>query len=112
MRSADPLLLNSRIAPPTAFATPAGLGRIDENEPPSGRDSKLVVPVGECYCWCLHLLIPCCGLSDRNTGSTCGRIRMCAQDHAGKRAHQADALDLPNPRSASTTCTPRSEAHV
>jgi hypothetical protein len=54
MRSADPLPLNSRIVPPTAFATPAGLRWIGENEPPSGWDSKLVVPVRKCYRWSLH----------------------------------------------------------
>ena len=65
MRSADPLPLNSRNAPPTAFATPPGLRRIGENEPPSGWDSKLVVAVRECYRWSLHcsfLARPCCAV--------------------------------------------------
>jgi hypothetical protein len=90
MRSADPLPLNSRNAPPTAFATPPGLGRIGENEPPSGWDSKLVVPVRECYRWSLHcsFLARPCALSDRDTGTTCSGIRRCAQNHAGKHAER------------------------
>jgi hypothetical protein len=90
MRSADPLPLNSRNAPPTAFAMPPGLRRIGENKPPSGWDSKLVVPVRECYRWSLHcsFLARHCCLSDRDTGTTCSRIRRCAQNHAGKHVER------------------------
>lgn len=68
MRFADPLPLNSPNAPPTAFATPPGLRRIGENEPPSGWDSKLVVPVRGVLPLVPSLLIPCSSLCAVRSG--------------------------------------------
>src|SRR4051795_12545515 len=54
MRTPDPLPLDSRIAPPIAVATPAGLRRVGQHNPASGWDSNLVVPVRECDRWSPH----------------------------------------------------------
>jgi hypothetical protein len=83
--------MDSRITRPTALGTPAGLRRIGQDDPASGWDPELVVPVRECYRWSLHCsFLARCPLSYRDTGPAPWGIRRCAQRHA----EGAEALGL------------------